>query len=359
MSLRRTSFVGRPHETLEFVAHKKPVWTRRQCAREFASRGLIQVSLRQWLVAVASSCRRCGDQLMPIRIYTARAIHEIVATDELYERHALVCERLGRAFDDERRIGAVTRAMRALAAPVPTNKQVLYRARNRGRLPCCPGLAPPLLWQLVGTRQLRRHAHNYRYWRPPAHRPYAAWPLVGQIATNVGLTALAQAGIAMWGLLKDLALVESRDELAIREILATSVDRARHYALHMEIDAYSRRAELGSMRQSGGYRKLLVSTECLCSDPSLPASRGSGPFWCVTPSPCPCGTGNPNGASLLVRFRHMIRSHQQAVAFDLGLERVEIFGTRARRGAAGRRRPFAPDNGQLRSLRLPPSRTSG
>ena len=219
-SLRRMSFAGQPHETLQFVAHKKPVWTCRQCAREFASRGLVQVRLRQWFVAVASSCRRCGDRLMPTRIYTARAIHEIVAAGELYEQHAFVCERLARALDDERPIGAVTRALRALAAPVPTHGQVLYRARKRGRLPCCPGQTPPLLWQLVGTRQLRRHAHSYRYWRPAAHRPYVAWPLVGQIAATVGLTVLAQAGMEMWGLLRDLGLVDSGDQLVVRDILA-------------------------------------------------------------------------------------------------------------------------------------------
>jgi hypothetical protein len=58
--------------------------------------------------------------------------------------------------------------------------------------------------QLVGTRQLRRYAHNYRYWRPAARRPYVAWPLVGQIAATVGLTVLEQAGMAMWGLLRDI-----------------------------------------------------------------------------------------------------------------------------------------------------------
>src|SRR5262245_57109596 len=32
------SFAGKPREALEFVAHKKPIWTCRQCAREFAGR---------------------------------------------------------------------------------------------------------------------------------------------------------------------------------------------------------------------------------------------------------------------------------------------------------------------------------
>jgi hypothetical protein len=128
---------------------------------------------------------------------------------------------LARAFDNERPFAAVTRALRALAAPLPTNKQALYHARKRGRLPCYPDPALPLLWQLVGTRQLRRHAHSYRYWRPPAHRPYVAWPLVGQIAAAVGLTVLEQAGMAMWDQLKSLGLVEYGDQLMVKDIIAT------------------------------------------------------------------------------------------------------------------------------------------
>jgi TniQ len=219
-TIRRMSFAGKPREALEFVAHKKPIWTCRQCAGEFVGRGPIQAKLRQWFVAVASACRRCGGRLTPTRIYTARAIHEIIAAGEPYERHTFVCERLARVLDDDRPIGAVTRAMRALAAPLPTNKQVLYRARKRGRLPYCPDQAPPLLWQLIGTRQLRRHAHSYRYWRPPAQRPYVVWPLVGQIAATVGLTVLEQAGTAMWDQLKALGLVEYGDELIVKKILA-------------------------------------------------------------------------------------------------------------------------------------------
>ncbi len=66
---------------------------------------------------------------------------------------------------------SATRAMRALAAPLPVDKRVRYLARNRGRLPFSPGRTPPLLWQLSDTKRLRRHTHEYRNWRPPADRP--------------------------------------------------------------------------------------------------------------------------------------------------------------------------------------------
>jgi hypothetical protein len=137
-AIQRMSFAGQPRDALEFVAYSKPVWTCRQCGREFASRGLVQVKLRQWFVAVASACRRCGGRLTPTRIYTARAIHEIIAASEPYERHAFVCERLARAFDDGRPISAVTRAMKALAAPLPTNPRVFYRARSMDASPTAP-----------------------------------------------------------------------------------------------------------------------------------------------------------------------------------------------------------------------------
>jgi hypothetical protein len=50
-------------------------------------------------------------------------------------------------------------------------------------------------------------------------RPYAAWPPAGRTAAMVGLTVLAAAGMAMWGLLADLRLVEHGDELAVKDLL--------------------------------------------------------------------------------------------------------------------------------------------
>jgi hypothetical protein len=219
-AIRQMSFTGLPREALELVAHRAPLWTCRQCTSEFAGRGLVQVKLRQWFIAVASSCRRCSGRLTPTRIRTGRAIRAIVASGEIYELHAFVCNRLTRAFEDGHPLGAATRAMRALAAPVPVDKKARYIARNRGRLPWCPGRTPPLLWQLVGTSQLRRHTHEYRSWRPPAARAYATWPRVGQIAATVGLHVLAQAETAMWSLLADLGLLEAGDELVVKNILA-------------------------------------------------------------------------------------------------------------------------------------------
>jgi hypothetical protein len=217
--IRRMTFAGEPREALEFVARRFPLWTCSQCVSEFVGRGLGQVRLRSWFISVASLCRRCGGQLTPARTRASRAVRDIIADGEPYELYAAVRDRLAYAFENRRPVGAVTRAMRALAAPVPTNNQVRYIARKRGRLPCCPEGTPPLLWQLTGTRQLRRLMHGYRYWRPPGTRPYAAWPPAGQIAAAVGLTVLAAAGMAMWGLLADLGLVNCGDELVVKDIL--------------------------------------------------------------------------------------------------------------------------------------------
>jgi hypothetical protein len=46
-AIRRATFVSQAHEALELIAYKTPVWSCRECSREFASRGLAQVKLRQ------------------------------------------------------------------------------------------------------------------------------------------------------------------------------------------------------------------------------------------------------------------------------------------------------------------------
>jgi hypothetical protein len=220
--IERMTFAGEHREALEFVARRFPLWTCSRCVSEFIGRGLGQVRLRTWFISVASLCKRCGGQLTPSRTQASRALRNIVADGEPYELYAVVRDRLACAFESRRPVGAVTRAMRALGAPVPTDARVRYIARNRGRMPLCPDRTPPLLWQLAGTRQLRQLMHGYRYWRPPDARPYAAWPLTGQIAATVGLTVLAAAGMAMWGLLADLGLVDHGDQLVVKDILTAN-----------------------------------------------------------------------------------------------------------------------------------------
>jgi hypothetical protein len=218
-AIRRMTFTGEPPEALEFVAHRFPLWTCRRCALEFMGRDLAQARLRTWFIAVASRCRRCGGQLTRARSRASRALHNIIADGESYELHARVRDRLALAFETGRPIAAVTRAMKALAAPVPLNKQARYIARNRGRLPCDAGRVPPLLWQLAGTRKLRRLMHGYQRWRPDG-RPYAVWPPAGQVSATTGVTVLAASGTAMWELLADLGLVECGDHLVVKDILS-------------------------------------------------------------------------------------------------------------------------------------------
>jgi hypothetical protein len=98
-------------------------------------------------------------------------MRDIVADGEPYELYAVVRDRLASAFENRRPVGAVTRAMRALAAPVPTNARVRYIARKRGRMPIGPDRTPPLLWHLAGTRQLRQLMHGYRYGGHLTHDP--------------------------------------------------------------------------------------------------------------------------------------------------------------------------------------------
>ena len=218
-AIRRMTFTSETPEALEFVAHRFPLWTCRQCTSEFMSRDLSQLRLRTWFIAVASRCGRCDGPLTPVRYWASRAVQNIMADGEPYETYAKVRDSLALAFETGRPVGAVTRAMRALAAPVPIDKRTLYKARKRGRLPYCPDRVPPLLWQLAGTRKLRRLMHGYQYWRPPDGRPYAAWPPAGQVAATVGLTVLTAADMAMWGILAGLGLVEHGDRLVVKDIL--------------------------------------------------------------------------------------------------------------------------------------------
>lgn len=220
--IRRMTFAGEHRDALDFVAHRLPLWTCPRCVSEFVDRGLGQVKLRNWFISVASLCKRCGGQLMPARTRTSRAMRDIIADGEPFELYVAVRDRLGSAFENGRPVSAAVRAMKALGAPIPTDKRVRYIARKRGRLPVCPDGTPPLLWQLTGTRQLRRLMHGYAYWGPPGTRPYAAWPPAGRIAATVGLTVLAAAGMAMWGLLADLGLVVPGDELLVKEILTNN-----------------------------------------------------------------------------------------------------------------------------------------
>src|SRR5882757_205933 len=56
-AIQRMSFAGQPREALELVAHKHPLWSCPECEREFAGRDPVRIKLRQWFVAVSSSCR--------------------------------------------------------------------------------------------------------------------------------------------------------------------------------------------------------------------------------------------------------------------------------------------------------------
>jgi TniQ len=141
-AIRRMTFTGEAPEALEFVTHRLPFWTCRWCVSEFAGGDLAQAHLRTWFITVASRCRRCGGQLTPVRVRASRALHNIIADGEPYEAYAMVRDRLGHAFETGRPIGAVTRAIRALAAPVPTDNRVSIQLANVAACPTVPS-APP------------------------------------------------------------------------------------------------------------------------------------------------------------------------------------------------------------------------
>jgi hypothetical protein len=67
------------------------------------------------------------------------------------------------------------------------------------------------------------------------------------MAATVGPTVLAAAGMAMWGLLPDLGLVEHGDELVAKDILAGEhLTRDPSQITYSEIACYLRLADLNT-----------------------------------------------------------------------------------------------------------------
>lgn len=225
LSLRRKrteivdmTFSGVASEALEFVTHRRPGLRCYKCCAEFGARGLHGVVMRRWHVTVATNCRRCGEFLRPSRHRVGAIIHDAIRDEEFRSIHTHVCRAIEMGTEDRLAMAAVSRGLRELSAPIPINRKARSVARRRGRLPDSVDCPPPLLWQLIDMARFRRLACDYGRWAPPCGRPFAAWPPVGQIATTLGLHALAQCP-STWGFLCDVNLVECDDDFHVRQLL--------------------------------------------------------------------------------------------------------------------------------------------
>ena len=158
--IRQMTFSGEPREALEFIARRFPLWTCLRCVSEFVNRGLGQVTLRNWYISVASSCRRCGGQLTPARSRCSRAIRDIIAAGEPYRLHTTVRDRLGAALDNGQPVGAASRAIGLWRRQYQlTEKGPLHRSKS---------------WPFAGLSQ--QHATtSLATHRNPAITPADAW----------------------------------------------------------------------------------------------------------------------------------------------------------------------------------------
>lgn len=228
LSLRKTraeivdmTFSGVALEALEFVTHNRPGLRCYKCCAEFGARGLHGVVMRRWHLTVATNCRKCGEFLRPSRHRVAAIINDAIRDEEFKSIHTHVCRAIEKGTNDGVTMAAVSRGLRALAAPIPTKGKTRTVARRRGRLPESVDRPPPLLWQMIDMARFRRLAGDYGRWAPPCGRPFAAWPPVGQIATTLGLHALAQCP-STWGFLCDVNLVDYDDDFHVRRLLGLS-----------------------------------------------------------------------------------------------------------------------------------------
>jgi len=228
LSLRRKrtdiaemTFADVASEALEFISHGAPGLRCYKCCAEFAARGLHGVVMRRWHVIVATNCRRCGEFLRPSRHRVGTIINGAIRDEEFRSIHTHVCRAIDNGANDGLAMAAVSRGMRALAAPIPTKGKARTVARRRGRLPESVDRPPPLLWQMIDMARFRSMARDYGSWAPPSNRPFATWPPVGQIAATLGLHAMAQCP-STWGFLCDVNLVDYDDDFHVRQLLGLS-----------------------------------------------------------------------------------------------------------------------------------------
>ena len=194
-----SSFNGVPGPVLNFISP----WARlRECPRcsvEFRVRGTTAV-LRQWCVAFAVTCRRCGASLTACQ-WSYRWAEDDVAA--LERRSARLCAALELGLRDVSKAAALARVMAALATPLPVASRGRSHRANR-----------PLLWRCPFYR---REAGSKTRAADPG-RPFACWSVPAQLAA-ICLLEEAVCDDQAWRQIADRELVDSEDRNVIRDLL--------------------------------------------------------------------------------------------------------------------------------------------
>jgi hypothetical protein len=199
------SFNGLPEPMLNFISP----WARlRECPRcsvEFRVRGTIAV-LRQWCVAFAVSCQRCGQPLAACQWSYRWAEDDTAAVER---RSARLCAALEFGLRDVGKAMALARVMAALATPLPVASRGRSHRADR-----------PLLWC---SAFYRREAESKTRAADPS-RPFARWRVPAQLAAICLLEEVVCDDHAR-GQIADRELVDRGDRNVIRDLLGL-FDRA-------------------------------------------------------------------------------------------------------------------------------------
>jgi hypothetical protein len=193
------SFNAVPGPVLNFISPWVKLRECSRCSVEFHVRGITTV-LRQWCVAFAITCRRCGRSLTPCR-GCYRSDEE--DTDVVEGRSARLCGALESGLLDVSKAAALARVMAALATPLPV--QARGRSHRADR---------PLLWQ---SPFYRREAGSKTKAADPG-RPFACWSVPAQLAAICLLEDVA-GDDRVWREMADRKLVSNEDRNVIRDLL--------------------------------------------------------------------------------------------------------------------------------------------
>ena len=200
--LLEISFNAVPAPVLNFVSPWAKLRECRRCCVEFHRRGTTAV-LRQWCVAFAILCRRCGHPLTPCPWQHRRDEGD---TEVLERRSARLCAALEPGLRDGSGAAALARVMAALAIPLPVTARGRSHRRDR-----------PLLWR---SQFYRREAGSKARAADP-RRPFACWSVPAQLAAICLLDDVV-GDDRVWRDVGDLGLVDDDDRDVILDLLRRS-----------------------------------------------------------------------------------------------------------------------------------------
>jgi hypothetical protein len=193
------SFNAVPEPVLNFISPWAKLRECQPCSAEFNDRGITTV-LRQWCVAFAITCRRCGRSLTPC---PGNFRSEEEGADVVEGRSARLCAALDLALCDVSKAAALARVMAALATPL----RVVPRGRSHRA-------DRPLLWR---NPLYRREAGSKRRAANP-DRPFACWSVPAQLVA-ICLLEDVVGDDRLWRQIADRELVHSHDRNVIQDLL--------------------------------------------------------------------------------------------------------------------------------------------